>query len=61
MAKQCEVCDRGASRGNTRSHSNIATKKRRQLNLQSAVIDGKKVKACTSCIRTHAKKMEHAS
>jgi len=56
MSKVCDVCGRGYLNGNARSHSNIATLKRQQVNLQSMKVDGKKVKACTSCIRTAAKK-----
>ncbi|MFH1426210.1 MAG: L28 family ribosomal protein [Candidatus Kerfeldbacteria bacterium] len=54
MSKVCDVCSRGYLKGNSRSHSNIATIKRQQLNLQSATINGKKVKACTRCIRNAA-------
>lgn len=55
MSKVCDICGRGYLKGNARSHSNIATIKRQQLNLQTATIDGKKVKACTKCIRNAAK------
>ncbi|MBI2411494.1 MAG: 50S ribosomal protein L28 [Candidatus Kerfeldbacteria bacterium] len=55
MSKVCDICERGYLKGNSRSHSNIATIKRQQVNLQSATIEGKRVKACTRCIRTVAK------
>lgn len=55
MAKVCDICGRGALKGNQRSHSNIATIKRQDVNLQSAKIDGKRVKACTRCIRSSVK------
>ncbi|MFA6098798.1 MAG: 50S ribosomal protein L28 [Patescibacteria group bacterium] len=56
MAKRCEICGRGGLSGNSRSHSNIATRRKQQLNLQSASYKGKRVKACTSCIRSLSKK-----
>ncbi|OGY84229.1 MAG: hypothetical protein A3F54_03405 [Candidatus Kerfeldbacteria bacterium RIFCSPHIGHO2_12_FULL_48_17] len=57
MARNCDVCGRGALRGNVRSHSNVASKKHRKVNLQMAVIAGERVKACTSCIKTASKQM----
>jgi len=45
----------------SRSHSNIATKKRQHVNLQSLVRDGRRVQACVSCIRTQTKHLEHAA
>jgi ribosomal protein L28 len=55
MAKKCDVCGRGSTRGATRSHSNIKTIRRQNINLQVKTINGKKKKICTSCIRTMAK------
>ena len=52
MAKKCDLCGRGAMRGASRSHSKIRTLRRQNINLQSRTIDGKKVKLCTSCLRT---------
>lgn len=52
MARRCEACERGPLVGNSRSHSNIATKVRRLVNLQTKTIDGVKMKVCTRCIRT---------
>jgi len=37
--------------GNSRSHSNIATKRRQLVNLQPRTIGGQKVRLCTRCIR----------
>jgi ribosomal protein L28 len=51
MAK-CYKCGKKAISGNNRSHSNIATKRKFKVNIQSKIIDGKKVKICTGCIRT---------
>ncbi|MFA4834188.1 MAG: bL28 family ribosomal protein [Patescibacteria group bacterium] len=55
MAKKCDVCGRGSTKGASRSHSNIKTIKRQYINLQSKKINGKKTKICTACIRTMAK------
>ncbi|MBI4652992.1 50S ribosomal protein L28 [Candidatus Kuenenbacteria bacterium] len=55
MSKKCSVCKRGSLNANSRSHSNIATKKRQHINLQTKKIDGEKTKICVSCIRTKNK------
>jgi ribosomal protein L28 len=55
MAKKCDLCSRSATKGASRSHSKIKTLKRQNINLQSKMIDGLKVRICTSCIRTMAK------
>ncbi len=56
MAKRCDLCKRSSTKGAKRSHSNIKTLKRQNINLQSRVVDGVKVKICTKCLRTIAKK-----
>lgn len=56
MAKKCDVCKRGSTKGATRSHSNIKTLKRQNLNLQTKKIDGKKTKLCSSCLKSMNKK-----
>lgn len=56
MAKKCDICGRSATRGASRSHSKIRTLKRQNINLQIKNIDGLKLKVCTSCLRTRAKK-----
>ncbi|MBT4277447.1 50S ribosomal protein L28 [Candidatus Falkowbacteria bacterium] len=55
MSRRCEVCGRKALSGNSRSHSMVATKRKQYLNLQTKKIEGKKTKACTSCLKTIAK------
>jgi len=55
MAKKCDLCGRGSTKGASRSHSKIKTLKRQNINLQSKMIDGLKMKVCASCIRTMAK------
>lgn len=57
MARSCTVCGRGAMNSQTRSHSNIATKKKQHVNLQTLVQDGARVKACVNCIRTQTKRL----
>lgn len=57
MARSCTICGRGSLKGNQRSHSNIATIKRQHINLQTVFKDGKRVLACTSCIRNEARKV----
>jgi large subunit ribosomal protein L28 len=61
MARRCEACERGPAVGHTRSHSNIATKVRRLINLQTKTIDGVKMKVCTRCIKTLSAKKEKAA
>lgn len=56
MARRCDACERGPLTGNTRSHSKIASKTRRLVNLQTKTISGVKMKVCTRCIRTLAPK-----
>jgi len=58
MARTCTICGRGAMNSFTRSHSNIATHKKQHINLQTALKDGLRVKACTACIRTETKKLK---
>jgi len=55
MAKICEICGRGALSAVSRSHSNIATKRKQFLNLQKTTHEGKKVKACARCIKSQSK------
>ncbi len=55
MAQICEVCGRGTTTAYNVSHSKVRTKKTQKINLQSKKIDGKKVKVCTSCLKTKNK------
>jgi len=57
MARICQVCGRGALNSYSRSHSNIATKKKQHLNLQTMAVGQKRVPACVSCIRSRTKKL----
>ncbi|MDD5040049.1 MAG: 50S ribosomal protein L28 [Patescibacteria group bacterium] len=56
MARTCDICGRGALNANSRSHSNIPTKRRQHLNLQQTAYKGKRVKACARCIKSMTKK-----
>ncbi len=51
MAKVCQICKRGTKTKISRSYSNIKTKKRQYLNLQTKRIGGKKIKICTKCLK----------
>jgi len=55
MARACDNCGRGPMVGNTRSHSNIASKTRRLVNLQWKTVGGERMKLCTRCLRTSKK------
>lgn len=55
MSKKCDLCGRSSTKGASRSHSNIKTLRRQNINLQSKIIDGKKLKVCTRCLKTMVK------
>ncbi len=61
MAKVCDICDKRALSTNKRSHSNIASRRKMGVNLQSKKIAGKKLTVCTSCIKTYNKLQREAS
>lgn len=52
MSRTCQVCGRGTRTSQTRSHSNIATKRKQFINVQKKNIDGEKIKICAKCIKT---------
>ena len=54
MARICDVCGRGPQFGHRVSHAHNVTKRRWNLNLVHAVINGatKRLRVCTSCIRS---------
>lgn len=56
MGRVCDMCAKGSNRANSRSHSNIATKREQFPNLQRKKVDGKSMKLCTNCIRALSKK-----
>jgi large subunit ribosomal protein L28 len=55
MSKFCQLCDRGPVSAQSRSHSNIATKRRHEINLQVKQVDGKRMRVCARCIKTMKK------
>lgn len=55
MAKRCDICGKKADTGHRRSHSNIANKAKREVNLQTKKINGQTKKVCTSCLKSGLK------
>ncbi|MBX4187642.1 MAG: 50S ribosomal protein L28 [Candidatus Doudnabacteria bacterium] len=56
--RKCTICGKGYSNTIKRSHSMQATKYRLYPNLQWLKLDhGRRVKACTRCIKTRSKKL----
>lgn len=55
MAKVCDLCGRGPTFSRSRSHSNIASKRRHDLNLHLRRIGNQRLKVCTKCLKTSAK------
>jgi large subunit ribosomal protein L28 len=64
MSRRCEVCGKGTTVGNNVSHSNIKTKRQIFANLQTIRVDvnghPKKMKVCTSCIKSNKVKKYHS-
>ncbi|MEK7607215.1 MAG: L28 family ribosomal protein [Patescibacteria group bacterium] len=56
MSKICQKCDRGPQSSQSRSHSNVATKRWLGINVQVKTIKGKRLLLCTRCIRSLGKK-----
>jgi len=60
MSLRCDVCGKAPVSGNNVSHSKVHTKRRFKPNLQNATLmrEGRKVRVrvCTRCLRTAAKK-----
>lgn len=56
MARVCQICGRGPKSSQSRSHSNIATKRTQKINLQVATIEGKRMRVCANCLKSLAKK-----
>ncbi|MFA6198467.1 MAG: 50S ribosomal protein L28 [Patescibacteria group bacterium] len=61
MARVCDICHRGSRIYLSRSHSNRATKVRKQVNLQRRVVDGQTKNVCSSCVRTTTKRLKKAA
>ncbi|MSR85191.1 50S ribosomal protein L28 [Candidatus Uhrbacteria bacterium] len=52
MSRICVLTGKKANFGNSRSHSNIATKRRQNVNLQTVRINGKRIRISTRALRT---------
>ena len=61
MPRMCAICGKGYSKTIKRSHSMRASIKRLLPNLQWTKHEGQRVKACTSCIKTKAKRLAKAA
>jgi len=59
MSRICDICGKDYHNANIinklRGRYNRAGNKKQRANLQSKVIDGKKVTICVSCLRTLSK------
>lgn len=58
MPRVCQLCGRGTKIANNVSHSNLKTKRKQKINLQTKKINGAKIKICTSCLKTKTKKLK---
>ncbi len=52
MSRICEISGKRPLSGNNRSHSLRATRRKWNVNLQTVVIDGKKVRVAARTLRT---------
>jgi large subunit ribosomal protein L28 len=56
MAQQCDICGKKPQAGNRISHAHNVTKRRWNINLRpvhaKVAGQGKRIRACTSCIRS---------
>ncbi len=59
MSRVCEICGRSYHKANIvnklRGKYNRAGSKRQLVNLQWKIIDGKKVRICTKCLKSQSK------
>lgn len=55
MSRVCQLTGRGTATGNSRSHSNIATRRTFKINLQTKRISGMKFRLSTRALRTLSK------
>ncbi|MBI4054450.1 MAG: 50S ribosomal protein L28 [Candidatus Doudnabacteria bacterium] len=59
--RACEICGRGYKRSFSRSHSNQATIRKLQINLQWTKLAGRRIRACSKCIKTQDKRLAVAA
>jgi ribosomal protein L28 len=60
MSRIDVLTGKGAQTVNSRSHSNIATRRRQMVNLQTVRINGRRIRVAASTIRTLRKMAEIA-
>jgi large subunit ribosomal protein L28 len=60
MSRICVLTGKGAKSANSRSHSNIATRRRQKANLQTVRINGRRLRVATSTLRTLRKLAKEA-
>ncbi|HLD31193.1 MAG TPA: L28 family ribosomal protein [Patescibacteria group bacterium] len=51
MSRCCDICARGTTTSISRSHSNIKTKRKVFINLQTKKVKGGTIKACVRCLK----------
>jgi large subunit ribosomal protein L28 len=56
MSRVCAITGRGPKASRSRSHSNVQTKRRQGINLQTVRLDGKKVRVAARTLKTLKKK-----
>ena len=52
MSRICQLTGKSAIFGNSRSHSNIATRRRQNVNLQTIRINGMRIRVAARTLRT---------
>ncbi|HEU0050968.1 MAG TPA: 50S ribosomal protein L28 [Patescibacteria group bacterium] len=52
MSRICQLTGKHAIFGHSRSHSNIATKRRQNVNLQTIRINGKRIRVAARTLKT---------
>lgn len=52
MSRICEISGKGPQAVNSRSHSNVATRRTQKVNLQTVRINGRRIRIATSTLRT---------
>jgi large subunit ribosomal protein L28 len=60
MSRICQLSGKSALYGNSRSHSNIATRRRQGVNLQTIQINGQRIRVAARTLRTLKKMAREA-
>jgi ribosomal protein L28 len=61
MSRICSITGKSANSANSRSHSNVATRRRQNVNLQTIRVDGRRIRVAASTLRTLRKMAAIAS